>query len=65
MFPLFPLNDTQEFTIDGFFSSNEYLTLLQKMKNIPHLELAALDIGPVMELFDQRNRGMSGGTVEI
>ena len=58
--PLFPLNDVQQFTIDGLFlSSKDHHRLLQKMKDISHLELAAMDIGPVLEALDSRNRGVS------
>jgi len=66
VFPLFPLDDTREFTMDGLFlSSDEHYKLLQRVKGISRLELAALDIGPVFGALDSRNRGASKGAINL
>jgi len=56
---LLPLNDIQEFVADGLnFPSNKYRMLLQRMKDLPRLQLAALDITPVMEAMRFCGQGM-------
>ena len=64
--PLFPLKDTREFSIGGLvLSSTEHHRMLQLVKGISQLQLSRLDIGPVLEALDPRNRGASKGTTEI
>lgn len=59
IFPLFPLKDTQELTIEGMsLSSNEYYTMLRKVKSVSRLHLSKLDIVPVLKALNPtRNRG--------
>jgi len=66
IFPLFPLKDTRELTLEGVtLSSNEYYTMLRKVKGVSRLHLSKLDIGPVLEALDPRNRGASKGATQI
>ena len=66
IFPLFPLNDTQEFTIEGMaLSSNQYLAMLRKVKGISHLHLSTLDIRPVLAALNPRNLGVSKGAPRL
>jgi len=61
IFPLLPLDDVQEFTVDGLdISSAEYHKLFQRMKDVPCLHLAALDITPVLRVMNSRGRGVRG-----
>ena len=57
---LFPLDDVQEFTADGLkFSSDEYCTVLQRMKGLLHLSLTELDFRPVLEVINSYDPGAS------
>lgn len=63
IFPLFPLKDTQEFTIKGLaLSSKTYRMMFRKMKGVLHLVLTTLDIGPVLEVLKPRDPGASKGS---
>jgi len=66
IFPLFPLKDVREFTIEGVaLSSKGYDTILRKVKGVSQLHLSKLDIAPVLEALDPRNRGALTGAAEI
>ena len=60
IFPLFPLDDTREFTAHGsFLSWDEHYEMLRQMKNVTHLQLTALDIDPTLQALNSYNRGVS------
>ena len=64
--PLFPLKDTQEFTINGLLlTSNEYYRLLQQVEGVSQLRLSGLDIKPVLKALYSRNRGVLKGATDI
>ena len=63
--PLFPLNDVQEFTAEGLeLSSNGYYTVLREMKNLLHLRLSKLQVGPVLDAFRSCEQGVSKAATE-
>ena len=66
LFRLLPLNDIQEFIADGLWiPSRKYCTLFERMKDLPRLQLAALDITPVLEAMwsDQGMSNITFGTL--
>jgi len=65
LFPLLPLKDIQEFAVEGLYvSSREYRKFFQRMKDIPRLQLAALDIIPVLEAMGSGDQGMQNAIFE-
>ena len=59
-FPLFPLNNVQEFSAAGsVFRAGGYREMFQKMKDLSHLQLDNLDISPVLDILSSSNRGSS------
>ena len=66
LFPLLPLKDTRHFIIEGAdLSSNEYYAMFRMLRGVSRLHVYDLDIGPVLEALDPRNRGASKGATKI
>ena len=66
IFPLFPLKDTRDFTIEGVvLSSKEHYTILRKMRGLLRLNVSGVQINPVLEALNPRNRGLSKGATEV
>ena len=65
LFSLLPLDGVQDFTAKELeLSSGGYYRLFRRMKNLPRLQLVALDIGPALEAMRSRNQGVSNGATE-